>query len=421
MSHKPTPKGHHGQNASELPIVPPYGSRIDKIAKEERKLADLVLLNGGQKKPAGPQRKKKSKKGKPQARPQPGSLLHPIVQQYLSDLTRPDRDVVGKVPFNPLQVPTNNSFTYRAYNTITLNGLATGVATEISFFPGHTMNADAEPLDLVSAHALTQRLAGPIDWVVGPAGDGTRNPCVGFYQTGVASGTFLATTAAATAITSAEVAPFTVADGDGDHTRWRLQSMQVTIENVTPQGSLGGDVIVVQPDHSTSDTAAGAYMKFSSYRRYNALEPIVVKWIPRTRDFYWWHSVNAINTNPSEAGVRILIDNSTGVAQNYKVMWIMNFEVSGAKYAQLSTPTLDNFQASAVLPRAVNAARNHSGNLTSIKAHAEVEAASMLGHPAAQELGARLRAMGADGVEAVKKHVASAIGGALGLGAATVV
>ncbi len=415
MSHKPKPTA---SSQGEPPQYPPFGSRLGGIIAEERKLANMMTLNNGSAKPA-PKGKKKKAKAKSSRTAQQGgagsSLLLGGVSSYLDQLKDPRSVGHGKVPLNPMGVPTNSSFTYRAYNTISTT-VTTGTSTSVDFFPGHAEAQGADPVDLVSAHAKTQ-LVNATNFVVGPASDGTRNPCMGILTTGGALDVFptASNTASSAAFGSAEAAPFTASDNDGFHTRWRLQSLEVVIENTTALQSAGGDVAWVMPDHSSDDAALGLYMKYASFRRENAIKPIRIKWLPRARDLYWWHSQHTTgDTGFAEVGLRILLNNSTAASQVYRINWIANWEVSGAKYAQLSTPTVESSQGQNIVPRAINAARNHSGTVENIHAHAEVEAAGAVGPSMKNALSARLQRMGQAATRAVADHARRVLGDTLG-------
>jgi hypothetical protein len=341
-------------------------------------------------------------------------LLMPDVNEYFSQLNAPSEQGHGKVPLNPMNVPTNSSFTYKSYNSVSAS-INANTATSFDFFPGHAEAQAADPLDLVSAHAKTQRVGAlATDYVVGPTTDGIFGTCImGVATSALALDTFPASsnTAGSTVITAAEVAPFTASDSDGNHTRWRLQSLEVVVENVSTLQNLGGDIVVVQPDHSSDATAVGTYMKYSSFRRHNAMEPVKVQWLPRTRDLMWWHSQHTTaDTALSEVGLRILLNNSTANAQQYRVDFIANWEVSGARYAQLSTPTRDCAQAAVVVPRAINAARNHTGTTKFIGAHGEVEAAGAHGPGTFGQLASRLARLGSAALKATEQHVTQVIG-----------
>lgn len=408
------------RKANELATRGPvlhYGSNFPASAAQERHLAMVQTVNAkpvpamnqpsvGRRRRARGRKTRRAKAGPTPA----ASGLHPHVSEYLSQLNSPNEYGHGKVPLNPMGVPTNNSLTFKSYNTFT-SSPSPATATEIGFFPGHNYSDAADPVDLVSAHAYTQTINGTA-LIIGPAGDGVRGNCIGYQVSGGANDTFYAATnvATASALGAAENAPFTVSDQNGNHTRWRLQSLQVTIENVTAISSIGGDVVVVQPDHKEQSTAVGAYVKYSSFRRYNSTTPIVVKWVPRSEDLYWWHSDSgtaAIGT--LGVGIRILLNNTSTTSQSYRISWVANWEIAGAQYAALSTPTLDSAQGQMVVPRAINAARNHSGTTQHLLAHGEVEAAAA-DSGIAKGLSRRLSTMYKAVPSAVKDHVARALG-----------
>lgn len=388
------------------------GSNTSAVAAAERRMAGQQTVN------AAPKPRAQAKSARPK-KAAAGSGLHPSVSGYLAQLNDPHMIGHGKVPLNPMGVPTNNSFTYKQYNTVPLSAAAT-TATEVGFWPGHNYADASDPLDLVSAHAYTQNINGTT-FLVGPCSDGIRQAAIGFYHTGNSVDQFTTQTSVINtiALQPAELAPFSAADASGEHTRWRLQSFNVVIENVTPMASIAGDIVVVQPDHKAIDVDAGSYIKYTSFERHPGTKPVVVNWLPRTEDLYWWHSdTGTVATYNLGLGIKILLNNTSATTQNYRLTWIANWEISGARYAALATPTHDSAQGTIVVPRAINAARNHSGTTKHITAHAAVEAAGA-DSGLAKSLPSRLAGMYKTLPQAVTDHAERVFGaGWKALGAA---
>lgn len=304
---------------------------------------------------------------------------HPAAREFLRAAHVAKPNAAAKVPYNPLGVPTTTSMVCSTSGAGTYS-ITAAQYMHVGFFPGHGYTDVAAPLDLVSAHHFVQNIGGT-NYVVGPAGDGTRNPCLGVIIPSSATTTLPSnsSTVGNIALAPINTLPFTAVDTNGHHTRWRMTALRIVMECVNPISTQGGTIQDVQPDSDDGSLPGNPIATGMRYGTYHTREMVGVKeirWIPRPQDLYWWHSESGTAaTDLSAIGIWITLAAPAANAVSVRLEWFANWEIAGYNVNQLSTPTVNSPAAqSHVLPALISArvlgAPEHMVNLAD--AHASV-------------------------------------------------
>ncbi len=266
--------------------------------------------------------------------------LAPRLRSYFDSLARPwDTAVKCPVNFNP--VPSYLTSLARVTASATL-AVTSNTSTQIDLFPGHAGTGDE--MDGVAYHSHSQAWggAGTVS-VVGPVGDGTRSAAIGFYTTG------LPITAAATSsnvatcnpLVPATALPYVARDNDPAHTRWKLVSMGIRIENITSIQTRGGIVRWCQPSSEFVANTVAAHEVFETYDESSKANTgtLEITWVPRPADVAFWHSSNAANfSDMVGTGIRIWLTNADAAnPQAYRIFVVQNYEMAGSNLESIAS------------------------------------------------------------------------------------
>lgn len=267
--------------------------------------------------------------------------LAPRLERYFRSLANPwEEPVKCPVNFNP--VPSYLTSLARVTHTSTISVLNT-TSCQLDLFPGH--NAAGDEMDGVSYHTHPQAVGTISTFIVGPVGDGARTPIVGVRTDNLilTAAADLSNTAASFTLAPNAQLPYNAANNNGGHTRWKLVSMGIDIENVTQLDQRGGLVAYVQPSSEFSSTARSAYEVFETYKESTKANTGILRitWIPRPQDIAFWHSDAALNfSSLMGAGIKIWLLNTTVVPQTYRIYIVQNFEMAGSNLESLATKSI---------------------------------------------------------------------------------
>ena len=274
------------------------------------------------------------------------AVLVPRLKSYLDLLADPWRAEVCKCPVNYNPVPS--FLTSLARTTVNTEGVfaAANSSTQIALFPGHGSNSDNDSMDGDSYHSL-QQVVNATTYAVGPVV--SQNSAIhGIVTVGLALGSaqIASNTAASSPLGPDLNLPYVGQAGSGSHTRWKLLSMGVRIENTTVLGSRAGDIVSVQP----SSPAANSYqVSFGSQPTFElSVDPNTGTWqrtwIPRATDMAFWHTITvgeqAADINMYAAGWFIWLNNNSAVTQTYRLEILCLWEMAGANLAAIASPTV---------------------------------------------------------------------------------
>lgn len=273
-------------------------------------------------------------------------VLNNRLASYFRQLADPWSCQGIKCPVNYNPVPS--FMTTPAHLTATLNGITAkaGYSTQLVLFPGHGYGTTADVMDGVSYHANAQNIGGT-NLPIGPVYVGA-NPAIGFYTPSTAPltvGTDMTSSAAAgnVPILWDNALPYTGSVGNGNHTRWKLLSMGIMIENTTPVSNRGGQIVHVMPN--TNIIASGSRtVDYAAQPTYTITDapndgPYRLSWIPRAEDLAFWHSETSNNSSVCVPAIVVFFDAPT-LDQTYNVEIVTNWELSGHNLAAVSGATL---------------------------------------------------------------------------------
>lgn len=252
-----------------------------------------------------------------------------------------------RCPVNYNPVPSfliTTAHTTRTVPTLTVNP---GTTTQLTLFPGHSHNIDTDAMDGVSYHAGLTRING-INYPCGPLILAV-NPTIGAETSGLAAGVDVTNldTAVSTSMNFDVQLPYIASNGNGGHSRWKLVSMGITIENTTPIQTRGGQIQHVMPAAAIQATGniLADYASQPTFRITTEANEGAVKlaWIPRADDLAFWHvDTSSVTGGIVNAGVVVWITAPTGAAftQTYSYQVVCNWELSGHSLAAVSAPTI---------------------------------------------------------------------------------
>lgn len=267
--------------------------------------------------------------------------LAPRLESYFSSLAKPwEEPVKCPVNFNP--VPSYLTSLARITSSANLS-IAVSSCTQIDLFPGH--GAAGDEMDGVAYHTHPQNINGTL-YVMGPVGDGTRAAAVGVVTTGLSqtAATAVSNGATSSALVPNVALPYTASDADPGHTRWKLVSMGIRLENITPLNVRGGLVRWVQPSSEFTAVTVAAHEVFETYNESAKANTgtLEITWIPRPSDVAFWHSNSALNfSSLVGAGLRLWLSNPDGTnLQTYRIFVVQNFEMAGSNLESIASRSL---------------------------------------------------------------------------------
>lgn len=278
----------------------------------------------------------------------PADILNLRLQSYLAQLADPWKYQGIKCPVNYNPVPS--FMTTPAHTTSTfMVAVAADRQRQIVLFPGHGYATSADSMDGVSYHCTTQNIGGTT-YSIGPITTGGFPPAIGFIGTdAIYSGTIPDATLSSTAnylpITIDVPLPYTGSIGNGLHTRWKLLSMGIEVQNTTAVVNRGGTIMHVMPNTNVISSGAfladfGAQPTFRVSDEANS-RPYKLSWIPRAEDLSFWHSeVGTANASVCVPAIILLLQAATTGQQTYTIEVVCNWELSGHSLAAVSSAVL---------------------------------------------------------------------------------
>lgn len=310
--------------------------RFDGQVVRNAQSATLPLMRQASSRERGPNTREKKGKRK----------LNKRLDSYLAMLSRPfdSAPVKGPVNYNP--VPSFMTSTATTTYTATLP-VAVSSCVQLCL-SAHGRHSENDAMDGVSYHGVLQFVNG-VDYTIGPvATTGPKTPIAGFFVSGLSLGSAASVSSGATAspIFWDTALPYSGVLDDAEHTRWKLLSMGVRLQNVTNVEQRSGDVTSVQPSNSAVLASQAAWAKYPTFdvsQRANT-GTLELSWIPRAQDMAFWHSV-ASATDSSTSGaygaIMIWLNNSSSVAtQVYRVELVFHWELAGDNLVSIATPSI---------------------------------------------------------------------------------
>jgi len=290
------------------------------------------------------------------------------LQQYVDSLANPWGGTGSRNPVNYNPVPTMMSSTATTTNTTTAYAVAGTTTVEITLFGGHGNASSINAMDGPAYHAQLQNINTADSYAIGPLAvydslvPTTYNPTCGVVTTLTLGQYASVSNTIASLPLSLELLggydqtlPFVGASGNAGHTRWKLVSMGIRIINITALGNRTGDITWVQP--STSDNPAlqalgsvqTVFADLPSYTISQAanLGELKITWIPKPEDCAYWHCtstasaavpVDVVNSNLTDVGIRIWLNNPSTLSQNYSWQVTCNWELAGYNLLTLASP-----------------------------------------------------------------------------------
>lgn len=301
-------------------------------------------------------RKKKRKDKLPDQHVSQKRLTQPTSEQlnlrltsYFKQLSDPWTYQGIKCPVNYNPVPSFMTCPARTTVTLTAQAITAMSQREIYLFPGHGHADATTPMDGESYHCWNQNIAGT-QYAIGPVAAGGFNPVIGYMAPVVSYAAPMpdstnSSLAGHTPLRYDVALPYTAVLGNGNHTRWKLLSMGIEIENVTPISQRGGQVIHVQPSIQVANTG-NLLNDFANQPTFRISDkandgPYKISWIPRAEDLAFWHAATvAPATAPTTPGMVIFLQAATTFDQQYTIQIVCNWELSGHSLAAVSSATI---------------------------------------------------------------------------------
>jgi hypothetical protein len=309
-------------------------------------------------------------------------VLQPRIARYMDLVAKPFDCPLVRCPVQMNEVPTDKTTLARTTFVAPNITVPNGTTRQYACMPGHGFETSQ---DSVANHFHLQTI-NATPYIYGPMTDSGPNvACGGNDINGITLGTFsrMTNVAGMYPLTYNTPLPYLSKGDFSHHSRWRLLSCGVRIENTTAESTRGGNVISVMPDNSvsaafTEQAHFGVFDTFqiSSEANEGTLE---IAWIPRPRDLAFWHHATSgtPSTSNDDAGLLVWINNPTAVTQNYAVEWIWNWELAGESLSavtSLSVPTPADRQ---VVEPTLAVARAHSKNASHMPHIAHAVAATI--------------------------------------------
>lgn len=285
--------------------------------------------------------------------PPSAKQLNSRLDLYFKTLQDPWTNQGIRCPVNYNPVPSFLITPAHTTRTVPVLTVASGTTTQLTLFPGHSFNIDTDAMDGVSYHSGLTQVNGT-NYPVGPL-TVSAAPIIGAETSGLAGNVDVnnLNSLASTPMTYDVNLPYSAATGNGGHSRWKLVSMGIVIENTTPIQTRGGTVQHVMPASNIYATGvlASDYNSQPTFRITTEANDgeLKLSWIPRADDLAYWH-VDATATPPAtiasviNAGVIVWITapGTLGGAfsQTYSYQVVCNWELSGHSLAAVSSPTI---------------------------------------------------------------------------------
>lgn len=277
------------------------------------------------------------------------SELNSRLNDYFKALQNPWEGQGVRCPVNYNPVPSFLITQAHTTRTVPVLTVVNGTTTQLTLFPGHSFHTDNDAMDGVSYHAGLTRING-INYPVGPLTLGV-NACIGAETTSLASNADVNNldTVNSTPMSYDVNLPYSAATGNGGHSRWKLVSMGIMLENTTPIQTRGGTVQHVMPSTQISSTGVlnADYNSQPTFRVTAEANSGVLKlsWIPRADDLAFWHidSSASVANGVLNAGLIVWITAPSGGVtfnQTYSYQVVCNWELSGHSLAAISAPTV---------------------------------------------------------------------------------
>lgn len=342
------------------PALASLTPELAEMARVMRKapFADVEAARKGATKKKTKQPKKPAAKAK--------AKLAIRLQEYVDSLANPWGAEGARCPVSYNPTPTVQTSTARTtISTATINVNATST-TEITLFGGHGKLAEGSPMDGVAYHSLIQSIGlVPVNYSIGPVAvvdtiaAVTLQPTIGVVCSGLTLGNFATTSslAGSSPLFAAgggydQTLPYSGVLNNDYHTRWKLVSMGISLTNLTPSQTRGGDVAYVQlstnfvPPTGAQQTSYGSNPSYEATQKANT-STLKISWIPALSDMAFWHTLSTAETGgaaPSNlltgaGGMRVWINSSTA-AQQYAIQVVCNWEMGGANLLTLSSPKM---------------------------------------------------------------------------------
>lgn len=321
--------------------------------------------------------------------PPPATKLNSRLDSYFRALQDPWKYQGVRCPVNYNPVPSFLITTAHTTRTVPSLSVSGGTTTQLTLYPGHSHPADTDAMDGVSYHTNLTRING-INVPVGPLVLGV-NPAIGVETTNLASGADIVSfdTVNSTAMTYDVNLPYTATSGNGSHSRWKLVSMGIEIENTTPVSTRGGMIQHVQPASQIFSTG-GLLVDYGSQPTFRVTTEansgrVKLSWIPRADDLAFWHIDTGVpvSTGLLAAGLLLWVTAPSGATQTYSYQIVCNWELSGHSLAAVSAPTVHQPADKNIVEPVISAlqfTQSHATNVVGIAKTVAESAPAIVGH-----------------------------------------
>jgi hypothetical protein len=292
------------------------------------------------------------------------ALIHPELTAYLASVANPWNQARVFCPVNYNPVPSFVTQYGRTTSCEVEYAVPAGFSANLVLFPGHgNLNANTfaaatgnnavlgyADFDEVAYHSLPQNF-GDGFYVVGPcvtldaAGD-TLQPVCGGIAPNLASGTVGGGTTAFNSLQYDAALPYQMSTNAPGHSRWKLTSMGIRIQNVTPELTRGGSIISYQPINNVPQnggTAVTTFARLPTFKDWGS-DGCEITWIPRMRDMAFWHlsstqqpNGSATNTLINVPAISIVLTSPGAQIQTYDWQIVCNWELAGDLFATVGS------------------------------------------------------------------------------------
>lgn len=276
-------------------------------------------------------------------------VLHPRLLKWFTLLSKPFNSPLARCPVNYNPAPSLLTTIATVTSTNSIVALNDSVV-EIGIWPGHNETAVTDEMDGRAYHSPLQIIGGAAQtFSIGPIDNGVVENCIGYYQTGLAlgNGTTSTNIAAVTPILENTNLPYKTVHGTGAHSRWKLVSCGIRLQNVTPLAARGGSITWCQPASPADYSQINQYSQEPSFAITQAANTgtLEISWVPRTSDLAFWHSLPGNLETPvissSEVGLRIWITAPAVDTQFYTWEIIQHYELAGHSLVAVCSPAIN--------------------------------------------------------------------------------
>jgi len=307
--------------------------------------------------------------------------LPPALDEYLKQMSSPMNHAGAKNP-----APENPAPTIRSFTTSTVYednfSIGVGESRHIFLYPGHGIHDDDIPMDGESYHSRSMIIGGDLianAYTIGPVatvnlagGTASARCTVGWISPSQAYSSLGAlpysNVTGSAALAEVGKIPFAAQVGNGGHTRWMLNGMEIQIYNTTTGSSRGGLINYGQPISNGGITSYEALKLLPGYKetgRANTDDGLSIVWSSRANDRAFWHQEDdgLAQNNGTTAAIIIMI-RGTSAIQNYRYFVKCHWEISGTSVSPFMSPSVVMPAANDVIGPASAAVANHeaSGN-----------------------------------------------------------